>query len=116
LFIVFKLIRAGIKQDYHLIIHEFDKSLEVYYRPRRNNYNNDLHFRIMTNLDLKFNIKRRFIPKKIDRAPNGCSNIFGLLVNIVKDKYIPEYDVVFYLHGGGFLANTSEGHSDYLRK
>jgi hypothetical protein len=106
------LIRKSVKIDYSLILHDYDKLIEVKYSPRRNDYNKDYHYRMFTNLDVKFDLSNRLVPKQLDIN----NNIFGYLAHNTFRKQIPEYDIIFYLHGGGFLSNTSEGHSDYLRK
>jgi hypothetical protein len=102
-------MRRPIKKDYMTIIHDYRKALEIKYAPRRNDFNNDYHFRIMTDININFNTTWRMVRKPIFK------NFFSSLALQVSDM-MPEYDIIFYLHGGGFLANTSEAHSDYLRK
>jgi hypothetical protein len=109
----FIVIRSSIRRDYAVILHEFDKVVEVKYGTRRNDYNKDLHFRIMTDMDVKFNTNWRMVKKEKLRLRN---NIIGYLAYTLYNKWVPEYDVIFYLHGGGFLSNSSEAHSDYLRR
>jgi acetyl esterase/lipase len=103
-------MRSSIKKDYNLIIKDHGEAFEIKYSERRNDYNKDLHFRIMTDMDMKFDTSWRMIRKP------SVKNLFGFLASHVAENHLPEYDIIFYLHGGGFLANTSEAHSDYLRR
>ena len=104
-------MRSPIRKDYSVILHDYKKWIEIKYSQRRNHFNKDLHFRILTNMDIHFNTNWRMV-KKPDYMVN---NFYGLLACMLFKK-VPAYDIIFYFHGGGFVANTSEAHSDYLRR
>jgi hypothetical protein len=97
---VFVLIRSRIRKDHHVILKDFGRAIEVKFGPRRNDYNKDLHFRVMTDIEnVTFDTKWRIV-NKVDIS--FSNNVIGFLANSLYKKQVPEYDVIFYLHGEDF--------------
>ena len=67
-------------------------------------------FTILSNFDLyckKFKIKSIF-----NKKPQ--QTFFSLLLKQVHSQFIPSYNVIFHVHGGGFFSQTTESSMIYL--
>ncbi len=61
--------------------------------------------RIITDRDVKMATSKSCI--------NSSLNFFGLKMNLTR-KILPVYDAIIYIHGGGFIAISSETQQNFL--
>lgn len=75
----------------------------------------EYNFRLFTN---NTNFIENFSEKNLRKKTKKCIkdlNIFDLILcNIEKSSKIKEIDLIFYIHGGGFLAQSSESFKGIL--
>lgn len=81
---------------------------------KENSYHNDNVYNLRIITDCR---KFKFNEKTI--RLNNLNNFYDLLSEKIKHKNekestLQEYDIVFYIHGGGFLAQTTESVVGYL--
>jgi len=67
-------------------------------------FKNYTQFRIISNIKINYS--------EIQNKKQTYFDFFGL--KFKKDEFLPSYNVIFFVHGGGFFAHTSESHLNYL--
>jgi acetyl esterase/lipase len=73
------------------------------WRNRVNDYNHDYHYRVITNQKI---LQR-------NKEINKNYSIVDIMVNSISQPI--EQDIIFFIHGGGFLSQSTESHASYLR-
>jgi len=104
---VYRLNLKSITQNEVVYINRYDEN-DLSVLTKQDLIERDLtrytQFRIISNNIINYN--------KNGKDKDEYFNFHGL--NLRKEKILPSYNVIFFIHGGGFFAQSSEGHLDYL--
>jgi hypothetical protein len=103
------LLRPRSKTDLKFSIVEHKNHITIN-NEHLNNQDNDniYHYRLITNESISIRNNQEIF--------KGRKKILYKYIMTKVSKTFREYNIVFYLHGGGFLSQTTESHVGYLSK
>lgn len=112
---IYNLLRLKTKLDVKFSL-KIDKDCLIMKKNNTNGFDNDcFNFRLLTDIeDIKFRDNQVYQFKRNSNFYQILNNKLAQKDKMVKSQAYPEYNILFYIHGGGFLSQTTESSVGFL--